>query len=141
MYLKEPFIIKGNSHSDSRGVLKFNNDFDLTRVKRVYSISNSQINNVRGWQGHLIEKRWFMAVDGVFKINVAAIRDWPLINRDQDPSSFTLENNADVLYVPEGHVTRIEQVSIKGSLMVFADYFLKEIDDEYRLELDYFSKS
>lgn len=141
MSLNKPYIIEGSLHSDTRGILKCNNNFDLSEIKRVYSISNSLDNNVRGWQGHLVEKRWFIAAQGRFSISVASITDWPLVDKNQDIHSFTLENNMNVLYVPEGNVTCIEQVSSKGTLLVFADYFFKEINDEYRLELDFFSKS
>jgi hypothetical protein len=31
-----PKIIAGGSHSDDRGLLQFNNSFDVTAIKRIY---------------------------------------------------------------------------------------------------------
>ncbi len=56
MVLK-PKLIKGNLYTDARGSLAYNNDFDLSLVKRMYTIQNKTIDIQRGWQGHKIEKR------------------------------------------------------------------------------------
>ena len=53
----EPRLIKGVEFTDNRGVLLFNNTFDASLVKRMYTISNHDLNFVRGWQGHHIEKK------------------------------------------------------------------------------------
>ena len=52
-----PKIIKGNSHTDSRGTLKFNNFFDTSEIKRMYIVQNSSTEILRGWQGHKVEQR------------------------------------------------------------------------------------
>ena len=49
-------LIQGNISIDQRGVLKYNNDFDLTEIKRLYIIQNDSKNIIRGWQGHKIEQ-------------------------------------------------------------------------------------
>ena len=53
----EPKVINGNCHKDARGPLMYNNDFDLTSIKRVYFIENANTEITRGWQGHRIEQR------------------------------------------------------------------------------------
>ena len=55
----KPILILGGSHQDKRGVLKYNNNFDVTSVKRMYIIENIDTFFVRGWQGHKIEQRWY----------------------------------------------------------------------------------
>ena len=71
-----PKIITGNTHSDQRGILLYNNSFDAFEIKRVYVIENKDITIIRAWQGHKIEKRWFSAVAGSFKIQLIAIDNW-----------------------------------------------------------------
>lgn len=39
-----PEIISGGSHSDERGMLRFNNSFDATMIKRMYVIENKDAN-------------------------------------------------------------------------------------------------
>lgn len=59
-----PHLIKGGRDTDYRGQICYNNDFILTDIKRMYTIENWELNPIRGWQGHKIEKRWFASVNG-----------------------------------------------------------------------------
>ena len=72
----KPKLIKGGSHSDNRGSIIFNNDFDVSEIKRIYTIQNKNTNFVRAWQGHAIEKRWFSAIKGSFLIKLIKIDNW-----------------------------------------------------------------
>lgn len=136
-----PKIIKGSSHADARGVLQFNNDFNTLGVKRIYTIQNRDTAFVRGWQGHQIEQRWFLALHGSFKVILIAIDDWvsPSLNLDQH--HFILNSqNMDVLHVPSGYVSSIQGLEPSSKLLLMSDYLLGEINDEYRFDLDYFTK-
>ena len=59
-----PKIIKGDLFKDKRGKLFSCNQFDMTSVKRMYSIENINSDYIRGWKGHKIETRWFFATKG-----------------------------------------------------------------------------
>ena len=53
------------------GEITFFNDFDLTDIKRFYVISNhnspvTNHNQVRAWQGHKVEQKYFFNVKGAF---------------------------------------------------------------------------
>lgn len=54
----------GGEHSDARGVLRFCNDFDMSAVRRFYTIANSVEQPVRGWIGHKRETKWFFPLKG-----------------------------------------------------------------------------
>lgn len=134
-----PKIINGGSHSDERGMLRFNNSFDATDVKRMYIIENKDILFVRGWQGHRIEQRWFSAIQGSFKIELIAIDNWEKPSKKAEIITYVLDSkNLDVLHVPKGYVSSIQSISNKSRLLVMADYSLNEINDEYRFSIDYF---
>jgi hypothetical protein len=137
-----PRIHKGNSHKDVRGFLKFNNDFDLSAIKRVYSIQNNENYRWRGWQGHLIEQRWFQSVGGDFNIKVIKMDGWPNLDKTQVPLIFNLQSNKlDILHIPAGYMTCIEQLDMTATLVVYANFSLGEVKDEYRLDLNHFNKS
>lgn len=72
----EPRLINGNYHSDQRGTLLYNNDFDASLIKRIYIIENESLKFIRGWQGHQIEQRWFSVVSGKFKIQLIKVDNW-----------------------------------------------------------------
>lgn len=136
---KSPTIIKGNSHTDDRGTIIFNNDYDATEVKRIYFIENKDINFVRGWQGHKIEQRWFSSVQGSFKITTLAIDNWEQPSKNLPSQEFVLNAaTLDLLHVPKGFVTSIQALKEKSRLMAMSDYGLGEIKDEYRYDINHF---
>ena len=130
----------GKRYRDSRGSLYYNNSFDTSLIKRIYFIENTDIKIIRGWQGHKIEQRWFNVVKGSFKIKLIKIDDWfkptnILIREEFIITSKTL----DVLYVPNGFVSSIQALEIESKLLVMSDYFIGELNDEFRYDLDYFN--
>ena len=70
-----PEIIRGGSHADERGWLRFCNDFDLSAVKRFYTIANSAEQPVRGWIGHKKENKWFFPLKGETVVVVEPMDD------------------------------------------------------------------
>jgi len=133
-----PKIITGNSHTDTRGTLFYNNDFDASAIKRIYVIENNG-DFIRAWQGHKIEQRWFSAVKGSFKIRLIKIDDWENPAKRAEILTFTINaDTLEVLHVPQGYVSSIQAMEIGSKLLVMADYLLGEIKDEYRFDVDYF---
>jgi dTDP-4-dehydrorhamnose 3,5-epimerase-like enzyme len=135
-----PKLIRGNSYTDERGTLQFNNDFNALGIKRLYTIQNRDTSFIRGWQGHKIEQRWFLAIQGRFQIKLIAIDDWvtPSSNLQQYEFVLTCES-MDVLHVPAGYVSSIQALEPSSKLLLMSDYALGEIQDEYRFEINYFT--
>ncbi len=134
-----PKVIRGNSRQDQRGTIRFNNDFSPAGVRRMYTIENAYTDFVRGWQGHRIEQRWFSAMSGSFRIKLIKIDDWEQPTESLPQMEFNLEaESCDVLHVPKGFISSIQATEENSKLLVFADYQLGEIKDEYRFPADYF---
>lgn len=137
-----PKIIPGHSHTDDRGTLTFNNSFDTSEVKRIYTIENKDINFVRGWQGHKIEQRWFNATKGSFIIEILSITYFEDSNLDITPFKFILTAfNMDILHVPAGYLTSIQALENDSKLILMSDYMLGEINDEIRYPLNFLTKN
>lgn len=135
----KPLVINGNKHTDFRGTLFFNNDFDASEVKRFYVIENESTSFVRGWQGHKVEQRWFSAMTGAFEVSLIEVDNWETPSAGLEKHTFILEAaKLDVLHVPKGFVSAIRAVEEKSKLLVMADYLLGEIKDEYRYDSGYF---
>ena len=117
-----PYIIGGASHSDLRGSLLYNNDFIAKKVKRIYVIENNNLGFVRGWQGHNIEKRWFSSIYGSFIIYVQAISNFGNRNAQSVIYEFKLDSEK----------LDIQSKEENSRLLVLADYFLGEIQDDFR---------
>ena len=136
----KPNITKGNHHQDERGIIEFNNDFNALGIKRIYSIENADTHFIRAWQGHRIEQRWFSAVVGSFTIKLIEIDNWAQPSKDLPQIEFILNaENLDILHMPAGFISSIRANENSSKLMVFADFILGEVADEYRFPQDYFN--
>lgn len=134
-----PKIIAGGFHSDQRGILFYNNDFDASLIKRIYIVENQSVSFIRAWQGHKIERRWFSVMKGAFRILLIKIDNWDVTSKDLEPICFVLTSEKlDVLYVPNGYVSSIQSLEENSKLLVMSDYLMGEINDEYRYDVDYF---
>ncbi len=137
----KPTLILGNCHQDKRGRLFYNNDFDMSSIKRMYVIENHSVDFVRAWQGHKIEQRWFSAIQGRFNIQLIAIENWDNPSETLPRLHYILESaTLDVLQIPAGYVSSIQALEEKSKLVVMSDYHIGEIRDEFRYPADYFTK-
>lgn len=134
-----PQILRGGVHGDQRGSVIYNNDFDASPIKRMYTLINSETSPSRGWQGHKIEKRWFSVSVGKVEIAIIKVQNWETPDRNAKQILMQLEaSNGDVLIVPEGHITKITSLERNTIVLVFSDYRLGEVQDEYKYDLNYF---
>jgi dTDP-4-dehydrorhamnose 3,5-epimerase-like enzyme len=136
----KPNLITGNQFKDQRGTLFFNNDFDLTNIKRIYVIENKNEDIVRAWQGHKIEQRWFIVIEGKFRIQLIEVDNWDKPSKNLPKIEFILKSeNLDVLHVPPGFISCIQSLDKKSKLIAFTDYKLGEINDEFKYPTNYFT--
>ena len=134
----KPQIIKGGISVDNRGKIFHNNNFDLSLIKRIYLVENINVDYLRGWKGHLVEKRWFFCSYGIVEVHVTNIDCF----KRRKPKIFKFElsdENLNVLYVPEGFATLIKQKKPKSRVVAMSDYLLNTSNDEnLRWNIDYF---
>ena len=139
--MQHPKIINGNSLTDIRGTINFNNSFDASEIKRIYIIKNSSLDFLRGWQGHKIEQRWFSSVHGSFYIKLIKIDNWELPSKNLECLEFSISNKTlDVLHVPKGYISCIKAMEKDSKLLVMADYKLDDINDDHKYSSDYFTE-
>lgn len=135
-------ILQGNKFIDQRGRITYNNDFDASQIKRIYTIENHSTDFIRGWQGHQIEQRWFACMKGRFEISVIEVDDFTKPSKDLIIQKYILTDEVlTYLHVPAACITAIQAKSLDSKLLVLADYGLGEINDEYRFDLDYFDQN
>jgi hypothetical protein len=138
--MNKPEILIGGKYVDERGTLLYNNDFDVSRVKRMYRISNSTQIEYRRWQGHKIECRWFTAVKGETEILAIHIDNWDKPKIDLPVHRFVIKSNEfDILFIPAGFVTSIKSINVSSEVLAMSDYRLGEIKDEFKFPHDYFN--
>lgn len=133
-------LLEGKKHQDERGIITYNNDFDTSIIKRIYTIENLSTDFIRGWQGHKIEQRWFACMKGSFEIAVIQIDDFENPSKDLMINKYQLnDEKLTYLHVPAGCITAIQSKEENSKLLVLSNYGLGEISDEFRYSLDYFN--
>lgn len=128
-------FLKGDFFKDNRGCVSFSNTLDLNLTKRMYVIENADIEICRAWQGHQIEKRWFVAVNGTFEIRIVKIDDFENPSDDLEVQSFILKGKSmDSLFIDAGFASSIQALEVNSKIVVFSDYYLNEIKDDYKFD-------
>lgn len=125
--------ITGNSFTDNRGTLFFNNEIDISKAKRIYVITNITTDIKRGWQAHKIESRWFIAVNGSFEIRTVEVDDFINPSDNLTVKKYIVNaNKFDCLVVKPGYATSIKALEQDSKLVVLSDFALNEVDDNYK---------
>lgn len=124
-------IIEGDIHIDKRGKVRFVNDFNMSKVVRMYSIE-PKLNLIRAWQGHQRETKWFYVAKGSFIIQTVEI-DQP----EQRRLLTMNDRESRILEIPGGHYNGFKALEGGSVLMVFSDFKLEQSrDDDHRETLD-----
>jgi dTDP-4-dehydrorhamnose 3,5-epimerase-like enzyme len=124
-------LIKGNRFVDERGIIRFNNEFDMTAVKRMYLIEPTT-NIIRAWQGHRIENKWFVVVSGRFEVKVVGMKNYSV-----KKSCILSDYNDEVIKIEAGFYNGFRALEPQSKLMVYSDKSLNEsLKDDYRLSLE-----
>lgn len=132
-------LLEGKKHQDERGIITYNNDFNASQIKRIYTIENHSTDFIRGWQGHKVEQRWFACMKGSFSISVIAVDDFKNPSKNLTVEKYLLTDDVlTYLHIPSGYITAIQARENNSKLLVLADFDLGEINDEFRYSLDYF---
>ena len=128
-------IIKGGSHTDARGKLEYINDFDLSKVKRLYKTTHFDTETIRAWQVHEIETKWFHCIKGSFEVKIANLETGEV-------KEFILTvNEPTVLHVPKGNANGFKALEDNSQFMIFSDLSLEEAkEDNERLEVGAFGE-
>ncbi len=135
-------IIKGNSHIDERGTLNFFNQFDLKEIVRMYEISPSSTTNIRGWQGHAKEHKWFYCSSGSFTVYLAPLSYFNTLNNHSKNKyqikEFNITTNSpSVLHITGGYATAFKAEDENATLIVFSNFSVEEsVADDFRFSLE-----
>lgn len=135
---KKPTLIQGGTYTDERGTLGFVNDFDLSSVKRFYTIMHSDKEVVRAWQGHKEEHKYFHVLSGSFVVAWVEIDDFENPSSDLKAQYEILKSSENcVLSVPRGYANGLKALEPNSQIMVFSDKGLYEsLDDKIRFDKD-----
>lgn len=139
---KEPKLILGGNYKDNRGQLEFFNEFDMSPIKRVYFTTHFDKDVIRAWQGHSIENRWFLCVNGSFSIKLVAIDSWENPSNDLKVHEYKLSaHNQEILYIPNGFANGFKSLEANAKLMIMSNHRYNETEnDQVRFDQNKWTK-
>jgi dTDP-4-dehydrorhamnose 3,5-epimerase-like enzyme len=131
-------ITNGNKFVDHRGELHSFNEFDLSEIKRMYTVFHPDTDTIRAWQGHKIERRWFYCVKGSFDVRTIELDCMENPSLDLDVKKYILEEKTPmILKIQPGFVNGFRALEKNSTLISFSDYkFGENHDDEIRFDVD-----
>ena len=125
--MKHIEIINGEIFEDHRGAIISNNGFDLTDIKRIYTIHHPNKEIIRAWQGHLHEVKYFKCIKGSFVVAWKEIeQDLMNINNENAEYHILDSKNNEVLKIPNGYANGLKAIENDSSILVFSDFNLND---------------
>ncbi len=114
-------LIQGGTHTDERGTVSFVNDFSPKVADRFYTIRAAKTGVPRGWIGHRIEHKWFIAFSGKWLIAAVKPDNWETPSPSLPVQQLQLfAEKPSILHIPSGHACAMVMLTTGGILGVFS---------------------
>ena len=118
---KKVKLIKADVAIDGRGELLFCNNFNMSKIKRFYQISNFKTPFVRAWHGHRFEDKYIIVSKGAALLAVVKIDNWTKPNKNLDVKKFVLnDKKPKLLFIPGGFAHGYKTLLRDTRLIVFS---------------------
>ena len=134
-------LIKASVSTDDRGELLFCNNFDMSKVKRFYQVSNFKNPFVRAWHGHKFENKYVFVSKGAALLAVVKIDNWKKPNKNLKIKTFVLsDKNPKILFIPGGFAHGYKTLLPETKLTFFSTSTLSQsIQDDFRYDAYYWN--
>jgi len=125
---KFPKLYTGQIYIDDRGIVGFNNELNLSNIKRFYTITNHSENFIRAWHGHLYEEKYFLVTSGCAIIIACKLE---IFGNNYKLSServkVTLSSELpSIFYIPGGYANGFKTLTKDTKLVIFSSATLQE---------------
>jgi dTDP-4-dehydrorhamnose 3,5-epimerase-like enzyme len=139
--IKKVRLIDADIATDDRGELMFSNNFDMSKIKRFYQITNFKTPFVRAWHGHKYESKYIVVLKGAAMLAVVKINNWKKPNKGLKIEKFILnDKKPKLLFIPGGHAHGFKTLKSDTRLMVFSTSSVKQSKkDDYRFQSNYWN--
>jgi len=134
MIMQEPKLYKGDIFVDDRGVLEFNNELDLSEIKRMYTVTNHVSGFIRAWHGHENEAKYFTMLSGsaiVAAVHMILTKNKWELNWDIKYKAAISSEVPMVYYIPAGYANGFKLLTSNSKLLVLSTSSTEEskLDD------------
>ena len=137
--MDQSLLYQINQHSDPRGSLLYNNDFNFKDVKRFYHIKLPEKGIIRAFHGHLVEKKYAYILKGEIKIAIIPLTDAHHPAKNVEIQTYSLNaSTPQILVIPPKNANGIMSMSKDSEIIFYSTLSLEEsMKDDYRFPENY----
>ena len=137
--MEKPTLFEGGLAVDDRGAVAFVNDFDFSKVKRFYMVSNHQAGFVRAWHAHRREGKYIFVPQGEALIGAVKIDNWDEPSKNSEVHRWVLSSQKpSVLYIPAGYANGAMSLTFNTKIIYFSTSSMEETKgDDVRYDARY----
>lgn len=136
--MREPIVYEGKLHRDSRGSIRFVNNFTFSNIKRFYEVEHTET-IPRAFHGHLKEEKYVFVTRGSVLFCIVKL------DNPQNPSKKNIvhkyyldSKHPKILYIPPGYANGFKVIDKLSRVMFFSTFSVEEsMNDDYRISHDY----
>lgn len=138
---REPVLMPGNLHTDDRGSVGFVNDFDMSGIKRFYSVKNHRAGFVRAWHAHKQEGKYVTLIEGSAVIAAVPIDNWESPSKEAKIYRYVLSAHTPaVVFIPPGYANGFMTLTQDATLLFFSTATLEQSrQDDIRYDANYWN--
>lgn len=138
---EELLLISGDLAVDDRGEVGFVNNFDMTQVKRFYTVVNHKTGFIRAWHAHKKESKYVTVVNGAAIIAAVKIDNWDKPSKDLKIYKFILSAvRPSVVFIPKGYANGFMNLTVDTKILFFSNSTLEEsMGDDIRYDAYYWN--
>ena len=134
-------LIDADVAIDDRGELLFCNNFDMSKIKRFYHITNYNNPFIRAWHGHKKEDKYILVTKGSALVAMVEIDNWEKPSKQLKVETFLLnEKKPKILFIPGGYAHGYKTLLSDTRLTTFSTATLLESSsDDFRYDAHYWN--
>lgn len=137
----KPKLTLGGVAIDDRGHLRFVNDFDVGKYRRLYLIENFQTGFVRAWHGHKLDGKAFFVTRGAALVGAIRIDNWDAPSKNLTADRVVLSSERPAVFeIPPGYANGLMALDSATQILVFSMMPIDQAaDDDYRYPARYWN--
>ena len=136
-----PILIEGNLSVDDRGEVGFVNGFDMTAIRRFYTVANHKPGFIRAWHAHKKESKFVTVTNGAAVVAAVQIDNWEKPSKGEKVHRYVLSaKKPSVLFIPAGYANGFMTLEGNTKVIFFSTATLEETSgDDIRYDANYWN--
>jgi len=133
---------KGNIFTDDRGILRFVNGFDMSRIKRFYQVENFSLNTIRAFHGHMKEEKYVYVSNGTILLCLVKLTNIKKPSKKLPVERMVLSaRSPQIVHIPKGYANGFKALEKNTQIFFFSTSTVEESKgDDYRFPHNYWGE-